>query len=254
MALNHAELFEKALRDTASSPPRKVRLRSPFEAFRYWAMITLGTPLFLLLGISFVHEYLFPVLASLLGTPTQARVMNLSFTSNKNTNYHYFVQVEYLEPLKKAQGNIEISPSAYSSIRKGQKIGIHYLPISPGVPSLDMSPPINLFYTLIIMVPIFFWAPTWFISGTIRQKRLLTIGKVAKGSVDDNYRGHAVRGIRNISMLFEFEGKIYTARAPRNYYGSCRNGEFGVVMFDPDNPRKNMVYDPSHCIWVPGDN
>lgn len=146
MALQRTELFEKALRDTASSPPRKVGLRPPFEAFRYWAMITIGTPLFLLAGISIIHEYLFPVLAYLVGKPTQAQVINLSITPSKNNDFHYLAQVEYIDPPKKTQANIEIPPGVYRSIRKGQKVGIHYLPISPGVPSLDMSPPTNLFY------------------------------------------------------------------------------------------------------------
>lgn len=238
--MERAELIEKAIRELQDPPPRSLRIRPVNECKRLWASILMVGSSFLLM-IAFVTYLLgIPLLANYYGSPAQANIVNLGIGHGRNTSY--IALVDYFDGQEKATARINISSSAYSSLHIGQTVNIHFFRMFPGRPSMDISPPSLILVYLMLLVLLMQFV---FIPLAIKQKRLLTYGRMTKGRVESIMA-------KQVKIRFDFEGNGYVSFAPKIYCGTNNqvNDEV-VVLFDPDNPKKNMAYDPAFCLWVP---
>lgn len=240
MAIDRAELIEKALRETESPPPRQVGIRPLGEAPGLWGRILAGVVGCLLISNLIIYGSVIPIIACHYGTPAQANIVNLWITHGKSTSYN--VRVEYADGNENATGTAVISPGVYNGLHVGQIVGVHFFHSFHGVPSMDFSPPNPMGgLPLLIFIVIFLVV----IAKPMSQRRLLIIGKAAKGRV-------ASQNLKNMSISFSYEGNEYSLTALNNLYSrNNKTGDEVVVLFDPDNPQKNMVYDPSNCLWIP---
>ncbi len=95
----------------------------------------------------------------------------------------------------------------------------------------------------------------WVFAGCgLVPKRLLISGKAVKGLVDSfgmaEVKGGEVENGR-MEVKFELKGEKYSFIASRACYEENKPGDEVVVIYNPENPDDNRVYDPSHCWWVP---
>lgn len=189
----------------------------------------------------FSYLTLIPFLAIKFGIPTQATVAHLWQTHGRGSGN--FVRVEYSGSDKQETGDIRISYASYGQLVTGMKVNIHYLPLFPERPALDADPNFaSAFFFLAICGFLVGYAMFFY----FRQRDLLIRGKVVVGHV-------LVSENRAINICYFVQDKEYlTVIGKNNKYGSLYEaGKTAVVLYDPDKPERNEIYDPSNCIWIP---
>lgn len=237
-----SELVEQALQETSGPPPRRIRLRSMGGNGSFWIKNAFIFLVFLFIVSIFTYTVVLPLLAAQYGQPAQAQITGMRVHRGRGTSYE--VRVAYQDGTGMRTASIgTVSYSAYYGLKIGQEVGIHYFDFCPGAPSLDLSPP--SFWSLL---PVLVFAVVLTVLGPVsilRQKGLLTRGRGVKGRVD-------WAGGKRLKAQFEHERKAYLSSGPAYCYGQRLNiGDTVVVLYDPDHPDQNMVYDPSNCFWVP---
>lgn len=236
------EWIEKAVREAEIPPPRELRLRPIGENWGFWLRSLIpGAFILFIVGIS-IYRVGIPFLAERYGQPAQAQIVNMWVHQGRGNSYS--VQVIYKDGPNMPSANIGVNSGVYSRLKIGDKVGIHYFHAFPNVPSLDDSPKRlpGVLFPLVIWIAI---AGSALPLALFRQRMFLARGRMARGRVE-NYTS------KRMKAKFEHEGQEYTASAPGYYYGRKGNvGDPVVVLYDPDHPKKNMVFDPSNCIWAP---
>lgn len=239
-----SELEEHALQETQIPPPRSLKLRRLGENWGMWTRNTYSAVILLVvLGVLF-YQGLLPILAKQFGRPAQAEITDMNVNHGKGTTYQ--VQLAYEAGTEMLSAEVPVGYGLFSNWRIGQKVGIHYLSLFPGAPSLDDSAInrldafVSVSFLLVVAISVGFTP-----SRIARQKMLLIQGRSAKGKVEAADR-------RRLKARFEYEGKEYVSTGPGFYYGGQKiQGDTVVVLFDPDNPKKNMIYDPANSLWAP---
>jgi hypothetical protein len=239
VAVERSELIEQALRETQDPPPRALRLRGFGEKPGLWLKLMLGVAVWLLLVSFLSYQFVIPFLARSFGTPAQAQVFNLWVTHGRGVSYN--VRVEYLDGQKREAGTVRVSYGAYSQLHTGQSVPIHYFPFFPCDPSLDFYTP-NLSMNIPMLAMLFI--VLFQLGRAVGHRRLLIQGKSLKGRAQPF-------GSKFVDVKFEVDGREYSSRAPGFFYGGLKPEDEVVVLYDPDNPRQNRVYDPSYSLWVP---
>jgi hypothetical protein len=241
MSIERHELLQEAFQELEIPTPRKVRLRSLGEAKGLWVRIDFVSLFFLATVLFIFYQNVLPVLAWKYGVPAKATVESLWITHGRGSGYH--MRVSFSPKDQRVWGDINISQAVYGQLSMSGKVDIHYLPLFPGRPSLDLYPP-PLFVFLFPLI-FFLSVPVFTFFDLLKQRNLLIVGKAVTGSVSD------MKG-RGGSVEYFFQGKVHFARMGRIGYGGANEiGNAVVVVIDPDKPSRHIIYDPSICVWKP---
>jgi hypothetical protein len=241
--MERQELIQQATRELEMPVPRKVRLRPFSEVNGLWTRYFL---IFLFLLALFSVEFYFNFIALLarqFGLPCQATVTAMWITQSRRSGEYDHLQVQYLVQGQPVTGTIGVSLGTYRQLSTGTAVNIHYLPLFPGRPGLDTDPGpltgvlVSFIFSVAILGAILF--------KFINDRNLLIRGKVVKGSLTR-------RISRSWEVEYFYQEKTHIIQMIANYYGGQNEpGNSVVVLVDPDKPERNIIYDPSNCIWIP---
>jgi hypothetical protein len=144
-------------------------------------------------------------------------------------------------------GDIRVSASRRASLEVGSPLSVRYVPANPRVNDLGGEPRIGLPLWLPSVVATILAAAGVLCLLTLnRQRQLLADGRLAQAVVLKHERHHSSHGTQR-SMTFEFpllsgavaSGKTGTSSKPPAV------GSVIWVVYDPDQPSRNMVYPPA---------
>jgi hypothetical protein len=235
---DHSENIQETLRELETPTPRQVRLKSFKDAKMVWINHFGMILVLFLIFLNYFYWSIIPILAGLYGTSAQAVVV-------KRWDYHGSVylrmRVEYFVDGKREEGYIVVNNNG----EMGQKVNIHYLPLFPGMPSLDESPQTLKRIFAIGFVLFFIFSIFLFKNKVTKIRDFLVSGNAVLGNA-----GKKVFGSRKIQ--YEFNGKVCQMTMPSGYYPKLlENDNRVLVLVDPKNPQKAVLYEPSKSLWVP---
>lgn len=172
----------------------------------------------------------------------EAEVIQTGFTRDQQRRRWILYQYRVGDRLYR--GRVTLRRGPVQGVEPGSRLKIGYLPEEPSRSWLPGREPSGLPVWVALVVPLSVWSSApWLAWAIRRQWRLLAEGRAALGSVT---RIERVRGTGGVSRLhYEFP-LLSGARGAGFFDSSSRRvpaaGAPVVVVYDPDNPRRNARY------------
>ena len=197
MSMEHNEQIKQPYHELEIPTPRKLRLKSFGEARGLWMRRLLVLIFSFLAVLYFSYRIYVPFLASEYGISSQATIINLWQTYGRSTTNH--VRVEYLVNDRSIAGSIQVSGTTYRQLSIGMKVQIHYLPLFPEEPSVDIDTDREM---VIVYSGFFIFLVGMQLFSLFKERYFLVNGKAVTGSV-------SVENNRTRYVDYYFQGKAH---------------------------------------------
>jgi hypothetical protein len=244
MEPTRSELFQKAWDEVSDPPPRRIHLRPLGEVKTLWAifLVLFLCDLFILCYVVFWLQG--PFFSAQYGQPAQGMVEKLSTYTTKGIR-HYVVHLGYDFQGNHYEGRSDNVGSLPTELSVGQTVPIHCLAWFMSTPAIDAHPPHDYSAALYFLPVIVIALVLFFL--TLSNRRLLKLGKAYVGRIENprNPLGGRVTVDGN-----EYPVRISTRGDADRYFVLEKDAKI-IVLVDPENPRKNRIYSPAACFYVP---